>query len=285
MYQLPKLAKVPGLVHGMSELRHGSQSFRHVKHPSDARGNREVFLKDLQNPPGGYPLFMIGNGISIRPGFRPPLHVEREIRSVRFLGQERSWGMFREEDELPAEALITQDGGIFFFLTVADCFPVVLFDPMTRTLALVHVSRVTAISRIEEKGGSGPARHFAPLLSRVMDVLIGSFAVKAENLLAAIGPGIARNSYELDWFERAHDPEWHPFLAVGNPGKVQVDLAGYSRWLLEGKGIAPKNIEISDLDTMTARNKEGDCRFFSHRRAAMNGEAEGRNAFAVGMSR
>ncbi len=282
MYQLLKLTEVPGLVHGMSELWQGNQSFRYVRRPAEARAARSVFRRYLEKLPGGYPLFMPGNGVAMRPAFNPPLLPTLEIRVARFHGDDRGCGMFTEEDEMRAEALVTQDRGLFFFLTVADCLPVVLFDPVTRTLALAHVSRVTVILRLIKDHGE-PVKAVPPLLSRLIDFLSLKYGVKAGDVIAAIGPGISKESYELEWFDGAHRPEWKSFLAVGAAGRIRVDLAGFSRWLLESKGVLPENIEVSGLDTVTARDEEGILRFFSHRRAAMNGETEGRNAFVVGM--
>lgn len=281
MFQLKRLAQVPGLVHGISELRDGSQSFRYVSHPHWTRSNRERFLEQLRKLPGGNPLFSTGNGVAMRPEFAPPLPVEKEILLVS--RENRQAGMFTAGDEIVAEALVTTEPGVFLFLTIADCLPVVLFHPGARILALAHVSRVTAAYRFRKDCGE-PTERTPPLLERLIDFLTQRYGVPTRDFLAAIGPGIGKASYALDWFANGNEPEWQPFIERKD-SKVHVDLAGFSAWLLEAKGLTPERIEVAGCDTVTACDSQtGAYQFFSHHRAVrLTNEREGRNAFAIGM--
>lgn len=278
MFQSKLLLEQSGILHGMSEMSDGSQSFRYTNRLPDARGNRMNFLSSL-NEATMSKLFMLGNGVSMRPAFDPPIEPERQIQVVGF--SDRGKGMFLVEEEIAAEALVTRDRGMFLFLTTADCLPVALFDPVAGVLALAHVSRVTA-SYLRSPGAGEMAERTPPLLSRLVDFLAERFMVRPGNLLAAIGPGIGQHSYALQWFMNGHEPEWQPFL-IQRAGKIHPDLAGFSRWLLVSKGLWPAHIEVAGVDTVSARGETDQFRFFSHARALQSREVEGRNAFAVGM--
>lgn len=276
MFQFDRLKSL--LPHAMSEARHGSMSFRYGSN-SEVIENRLKFLGELQDLPGGYPLLMPGNGVSMRGSFVTPLEPDDEIVGADY--GDRSKGMWSAEDEVRAEALVTRDRGLFLNLTIADCAAVTFFDPVTETLALAHLSRVTACYRYPPGDEHARETRIPPLLARLVDFL-RELGAQPENLIIAMGPAIAQRSYELEWFDNVEEPEWRPFLTKSARGWL-VNLIGFSRWLLGSKGVLADNIEVSGLDTATALLPDGSYQFFSHRRAKQNGEPEGRNAFVVGM--
>ncbi len=276
-YQIDGLKRLePQFLHAMSGIKHGSMSFRYVAAPSAAVGNREQFFQMLWQRPAGYPLFLLGNGIAMRGAFDPPMKPEEEIRVV---GRgEKQCGMFGAASEIPAEALVTTEAGIFLLLTIADCYPVVLCDPNRGVLGLAHISRATSIYR---RDGNG--ERIQPLLGRLVDFLQERFGAEPENLVAAIGPGVSRASYLRQRFEGGEgEPEWEPYLTRTAEG-VYVDFVGFSRWILGKKKLHAENIFVTGLDTVTATLSDGSYQFFSHRRSSKTGEPEGRNAFVVGM--
>lgn len=266
----------PRLLHAMSGAADGSMSFRYVAAPHEAIENRQRLLETLQRLPGGWPLFMMGNGISMRGAFDPPLKPGEEIRVVG-RGEMHS-GMWEAESEIRAEALVTAEAGIFFFLTVADCYPVVLYDPAQGILALAHISRATSIYRGED------GERVSPLLGRLVEFLEEKFGAEPGNLVAAIGPGIGRASYLRQNFEGGDgEPEWEPYLTRTSEG-TYVDLLGFSRGILGKKKLIAENVFMSNLDTVTATLPDGSRQFFSHRGSAKTGAPEGRGAFTAGMS-
>ena len=90
-------------------------------------------------------------------------------------------------------------------------------------------------------------------------------------LVAAIGPAIARKSYEVDEaFERRFadaDPENDRFLAPGRDAHYQFDLEGYVAARLAAAGVP--RVEALGLDTYSDPD-----RFFSYRRATHRGEPD-----------
>ncbi len=284
MYQFALLSAA-GILNGMSEMRHGSQSPRYTRTLGECLENRRRFLDELSLCGDGYhPLFMSGNGVAMRGAFVSPITPGDEIRVVGY--DDRQRGMFASEDEVLAEALVTRDRGLFLHVTIADCLGAVLVDPKTGTLALAHVSRVTTSYTYRRKGSEREG--IPPLLARLVDCLEKGFGVDPADLIIGLSPCISGESYQLGWFANSNEPEWKDFCRPHPNGEGWlVDLAGFSRALLLSKGARPEHIEVAGLDTVAARDGDGQFRYFSHLRSDPNrgsGERpEGRNAFVVGM--
>ncbi len=86
-------------------------------------------------------------------------------------------GIFKQTD-----ALITQEKNVFLAVLVADCFPVFLFDPSSATVAVIHA------------GWRGTQ---AGIIENVLEQLKSKLDVKAERMIAAIGPGLQSGCFEV----------------------------------------------------------------------------------------
>jgi hypothetical protein len=97
-------------------------------------------------------------------------------------------------------------------------------------------------------------------------------------IAAAIGPCIARASYEVDQdFATRFTPQDERFFAAGRPGHLQFDLEAYIAHRLAAAGIA--RIKALGLDTYAQAD-----RFYSYRRATHRGEADyGRQISLIGL--
>src|SRR3546814_9414582 len=114
----------------------------------------------------------------------------------------------------------------------------------------------------------------------------GSSAVCSSDLrarmAAAIGPCIARASYEVDAafvdrFEEA-DPANERFFAAGRARHAQFDLVAYVAQRLAAAGIA--RVEMLGEDTYA-----NAARFYSYRRATHRGEPSyGRQISLIGLA-
>jgi polyphenol oxidase len=108
-----------------------------------------------------------------------------------------------------------------------------------------------------------------------------SLGARIERIAAAVGPCIARASYEVDhaFAERmlADDPGNDRFLADGPGERPHFDLEAYVVARLAAAGI--RRIEASGLDTYRLEN-----RFYSYRRSTHRGEpAYGRQISLIGL--
>ncbi|PTS77219.1 peptidoglycan editing factor PgeF [Sphingomonas sp. HMWF008] len=164
-----------------------------------------------------------------------------------------------------ADALVTDRPGLALGILTADCAPVLLADQAAGVIGAAHAGWKGAIGGITD----------ATILA--MEAL----GAKRDRIAAAIGPCIARASYEVDdAFARrfeAHDPANERFFAEGRAGHFQFDLEAYVAHRLASAGIG--RVALLGLDTYT-----DEARFFSFRRATHRGEpGYGRQISVIGL--
>lgn len=154
-----------------------------------------------------------------------------------------------------ADALVTDRPGIALGIVTADCTPVVFADRDAGVIGAAHAGWKGAIggviaATVAEMEKLGAAR---------------------DRIVAAIGPTIARKSYEVDegFFRRfaQRDPEFERFFTQGREGHYQFDLEGFVLARLAEAGLM--RVEALGLDTYSDPD-----RFFSYRRATHRGEAD-----------
>ncbi len=164
------------------------------------------------------------------------------------------------------DALVTNRPGIALGILTADCAPVLLAEPEAGVVGAAHAGWKGAI------GGVTDATIAA------MEAL----GARRDRIAAAIGPCIARPSYEVDGdfvrrFEQA-DPANERFFADGRAGHAQFDLEAYVAHRLAAAGV--RRIEALGLDTYADED-----RFFSYRRATHRAEPSyGRQIAIIGLS-
>jgi copper oxidase (laccase) domain-containing protein len=137
-----------------------------------------------------------------------------------------------------AEAVVTQTKNLPLFLLTADCQPMSFFDPVTQTIALAHVSRVTLGKQLPQK---------------VVSHLVEHFGVKPEVLQVYIGPHIHKESYRFSLPLLHKDPNLSAHI-YERDGYAHIDLTGGSIEALTASGVKENNISISDIDTTTSEN-------------------------------
>jgi YfiH family protein len=163
------------------------------------------------------------------------------------------------------DALVTDRPGLALGILTADCAPVLLADRTAGVVGAAHAGWKGAI------GGVTDAAITA------MEAL----GARRDRIAAAIGPCIARASYEVDesFIRRfgEHDPANERFFAPGRPGHYQFDLEAYVAHRLAAAGLT--RIELLGLDTYPDAD-----RFFSFRRATHRGEpGYGRQVSIIGL--
>lgn len=157
---------------------------------------------------------------------------------------------------LAADALFTQENGIGLLLPVADCVATVVFDPVLRSLALVHLGRHST-------------------LTDLVSLIVGRFVENGSataDLLVWMSPSAGRNTYRLDHFDAEKQARWQDFCEKKSDG-VYIDMAGYNRERFIDAGVLAPNIQLSTVNTMT------DEAYYSH--AA--GDTGGRMAVLASM--
>lgn len=164
------------------------------------------------------------------------------------------------------DALVTDRPGIALGILTADCAPVLLADAQAGVVGAAHA------------GWKGA-------LAGVTDATIAAMeALGADRarITAAIGPCIARASYEVDDSFRQRfctdDPANDRFFADARAGHARFDLEAYVAHRLAAAGIG--RVEMLGLDTYADPG-----RFFSYRRATHRGEPDyGRQIAIIGLT-
>jgi len=151
---------------------------------------------------------------------------------------------------LESDAIVTNQPGIMIGVLVADCYPVLLFDPQQRAVAVVHV------------GWRGAANG---LLGKTVASLQSVFGSRPEQLLAAVGPGIAAHSYTVDRPVRdafqAGSGHWSRIAKETDLHQWQLDLQKSCLLQLEAAGLAASQVSVVAECTCCHREL-----FFSYRR-------------------
>lgn len=164
-----------------------------------------------------------------------------------------------------ADALVTDRPGLALGILTADCAPVLLADREAGVVGAAHAGWKGAIGGVTDS------------TLAAMEQL----GARRERISAAVGPCIARASYEVDAdfvrrFAEA-DPENERFFTDTREGHAQFDLEAYVVHRLASAGV--RRIEALGLDTYADPE-----RFFSYRRATHRGEPDyGRQIAIIGL--
>lgn len=152
-----------------------------------------------------------------------------------------------------ADALVTARTGLAIGILTADCTPVLLHDP----------AGVIGAAHAGWKGALGG------VIEATVAAMEG-LGARRDTIRAAVGPVIARKSYEVDqgFFDRFAEAcaGNERFFSQGQrPGHHQFDLEAYVASRLAEAGV--RKVEVLGLDTYSNPD-----RFFSYRRATHLGE-------------
>ncbi len=164
-----------------------------------------------------------------------------------------------------ADAMVTGSPGLLLGILTADCVPVLFHDPATQVVGAAHAGWKGAIGGVTDN------------TITAMEKLGAS----RDNMACAIGPCIARDSYEVDaGFQKRFvedDPENSQYFTAGQPSHFQFDIESYVAGRLARAGIV--KIDKLGLDTYAHED-----RYFSYRRSCHRGEAGyGRQISLIGL--
>ena len=165
-----------------------------------------------------------------------------------------------------ADILVSDDPSIALAMQTADCVPLLIADRVTGAVAAAHAGWRGLALRVPEVT--------VATLARV-------FGSRPENLVAAVGPSICADRYEVGadvreqfsaaGFSPTQLAHWFPPGA--RPGHSQFDGWRSAQDQLVAAGLAPVNIHIAAMCTATFPDL-----FCSYRR---DGKAAGRMAAGI----
>ena len=152
--------------------------------------------------------------------------------------------------KLTADSIITNKKKIALGVLTADCAPVFIYDPDNNLVSVIHVGWRGAYNKIITK-------------------TINNFknkGSKINNLIAVIGPCIAKQSYEVqsDFLKRfLNQNKFNKNFFNFKNKKIFFSLNEYIKNQLKNSGV--ENMEIINKDTFLNKNN-----FFSSRRSLKN---------------
>lgn len=154
-----------------------------------------------------------------------------------------------------ADAMVTATPGLALGILTADCAPILLADVEAGVIGAAHSGWKGALADI----------------ARATVAAMVELGARRDRIHAAIGPCIARASYEVDpgFYSRftADDPEHDRFFAPGAPDRFQFDLEGLVALRLARAGVT--RVAALGVDTYTDAT-----RWFSYRRTTHAGEPD-----------
>lgn len=250
------LSAVPGVVHGFTNrvpgmgLADGNVGDTEPRNAADAWQMRQEWAE------------LIG------------FDAERLVRTGQihenkvFVVTEEHAGMGRRRDTPTpgtADAMITRVANLPLMALAADCLPMLMCDPVQRTVAAVHAGwRGTVID----------------VAGETIRALQREFGSRPQDILIFLGPAIGGCCNEVGpevpeaWRELAADLGIDPEPAITRPKiKEHFDVRQANALLLQHVGVLPENIEISPICTKC----DGD-HWFSHRG---QGAATGRQGAVI----
>ena len=153
------------------------------------------------------------------------------------------------------DGLLTDQKGISLMVLVADCIPILLFDPVKKVIGAVHAGRNSTFKKIAKKS-----------ILKMQEV----YGSESKNIIVCLGASIHKCCYEIS--KDIAD------IAIKNFGEIYIkrreeryflDLQLLNRDQLLEVGVKEENISISD--ECSCCNDE----YFSYRRDGITGRFAG----------
>jgi YfiH family protein len=145
---------------------------------------------------------------------------------------------YRNVRTVHADALITDVPELAVGVETADCVPVLLFDPVRPAVAAVHAGWRSTVKKIVQKA-----------INRMSE----EFGSEPSRMIAAIGPAIGPECYEVD--EPVMGPVreafsfWQEVTAPRGIDRWSLDLVKANRLELLQIGLLDKNIHSAGMCT------------------------------------
>ena len=188
-----------------------------------------------------------------------PTVLLKQVHSARAV---RVDAPFAADARPEADAMVTSTPGLRLAIVTADCAPVLLADREAGVIGAAHA------------GWRGA--HAGVIQATVAEMT--ALGARPERIVAAIGPAIAQQSYEVDTqFREQFTEADERFFEAGRDGHFQFDLDAYVAWQLALSGVG-----LTDSLGIDTYANPGD--FHSFRRATHRGEpTEGRQISAIAL--
>ena len=243
-FTFPAFDELPGIIHGFSSRLGGvSEGFLSSMNLSFSRGDEPERVRENFR--------RIAESI----GFSEKdlvFSMQTHTANVRRVGREDCGrGLERPVGYCDVDGLVTNEPGVVLATFYADCVPLFFVDPVHHCIGLSHSGWRGTVGKI------GKA---------TVETMAREFGSKPGDLLAAVGPSICQESYEVSeeviglFRENFAEELWPKLFYRKDNGHYQLNLWEANRLIFQEAGILPQHITVTDI--CTACNPE---LLFSHR--------------------
>jgi len=151
--------------------------------------------------------------------------------SIAIVGRnERGCGAFNQQESIKGtDGLITRESGVYLLITVADCLPIVAYDPVLKIAGIAHAGWKGIIAEV----GAALIEKFKTLGS------------SPDNLIVGIGPGICQKHFVVRNDTLLYFKDKYPKASFIRNHDGYVDLKGCLREQLLIAGVSESNLEIA----------------------------------------
>ena len=229
----PMLEKEESVIHGFS-TRLGGVSTDHLASMNlgFSRGDEESNVKEN--------FLRIGRAIGFEPENLVLSHQTHTTNVKKVTAAERGAGFIKPLPWQDVDGLVTNVPGLVLTTFYADCVPLFFVDPVRKAIGLSHSGW---------RGTVGKIGHVT------VERMIKEFGSDPKNILAAVGPSICQECYEvsedvIEKFRSAFDKEYHKSLFYKKEdGKYQLNLWRANELVFLESGIRSEHIEVTDVCT------------------------------------
>lgn len=243
-FTFPAFDELPGIIHGFSSRLGGvSEGFLSSMNLSFSRGDEPERVRENFR--------RIAESI----GFSEKdlvFSMQTHTANVRRVGREDCGrGLERPVGYCDVDGLVTNEPGVVLATFYADCVPLFFVDPVHHCIGLSHSGWRGTVGKI------GKA---------TVETMAKEFGSKPGDLLAAVGPSICQECYEVSeeviglFRENFAEELWPKLFYRKDNGHYQLNLWEANRLIFQEAGILPQHITVTDI--CTACNPE---LLFSHR--------------------
>jgi len=152
---------------------------------------------------------------------------------------DRGRGAWRLDEAVGnADALVTADPGTVLVTMVADCVPIVLYDPAAHVLACVHAGWRGTVARVA---------------AAALDAM-RTLGTRPEDVVAGVGPAIAPDRYQVgddvaDAARACFSSRAETVIRPDGTGRWLFDLWTANRLILTDAGVAPGRVHTAAIPT------------------------------------
>ena len=224
---MTNFTSLPNLIFASSKTSFGNMTL--------LRGEKEAVIKNRKK-------FLTSLNIDPKKCVCMSLVHESDVLEVKeeMIGQ----GIFKIEETIECDGLITNKKDIFLFMVIADCLPIAFFDPKSESFALIHASRHNLVKGIIKN----TILKFKKL-----------YKTNPKDLIVEIGPSIGPCCYfeSKEKVKRFIDSSLQPYI-IETDKTLGCDLWRFAEDLLLTEGVSKQNLTNQKICTYHS----GD--YFSH---------------------